>query len=109
MPVVTVVAAPHPAAGALVIAIAGAVATALDLDAGDVIATHIPSGVSAVSGADAASAVSAWPVVSIHGSDRGRERMDAARAAAEAAVRTWCTDHEEPCEGVWTQWLLPMP
>lgn len=109
MPVVTILAPPHPSVDALLLAVADAIADALDLADGDVIVTHVASGASAVSGADAAVPASGWPLVSIHGSDRGRERMDAARSEAEAAVRAWCAGNDVECEGVWTQWLLPMP
>ncbi|QKJ18264.1 hypothetical protein [Microbacterium hominis] len=109
MPVVTVTAAPHPGVDRLVLSVAEAVAEALSLGTGDVIATFVPSGASAVSGADAAASVSFWPIVSIHGSNRGREKMDAARTAAESAVRAWTDENRIDCEGVWTQWLTPLP
>lgn len=109
MPVVTVTAAPHPHIGALLSAVADGVAAALSLGAGDVIATHIVSGASVVSGADAVASASAWPLVSIHGSDRGREKMESARSAAETAVRHWAERQGVECEGVWTQCLTPLP
>lgn len=105
MPVVTVAASPHPRVGELLVALADAIAATLDLADGDVIATHLPSGASATSGAPDARESSSWPIVRIHGSDRGRERMDAARAAAESAVREWSARHGVECEGVWTEWL----
>ena len=70
---------------------------------------HTPSGASAKSGADAATAVSAWHIVTVQGSDRGRENMEATLRAAEASVRSWCERHGLECEGVWTQWLKPLP
>src|SRR5689334_20359271 len=87
MPIVTVLAEPHPDAATLVHDVADAVAHALGLGDGDVIATFVPAGVSAASGSAAETA--GWPVVSIHGGDRGHAKMEAARAAAEAAVRSW--------------------
>ena len=54
---------------------------------------HTPSGASAQSGADAATAVSAWHIVTVQGSDRGRENMEATLRAAEASVRSWCERH----------------
>ncbi|MFF2486035.1 hypothetical protein ACFVSU_06525 [Microbacterium sp. NPDC058062] len=109
MPVVTITAAPHPHVGGLLLAVADAIASALELGDGDVIATHVASGESATSGADAAASVSVWPIVSIHGSDRGREKIEAARAAAETAVREWAQSEGAQCEGVWTQWLTSLP
>lgn len=109
MPVVTLAAPPHPHVGGLLVQLADAVAVALALDAGDVIAVHVPTGVSATSGAVVAAPASAWSLVSIHGSDRGREKMEATRAAAEASVRGWCDRNDVDCEGVWTQWLTPLP
>jgi hypothetical protein len=109
MPVVTVTAAPDDRAGALLIAVADGVAAALDLGPGDVIATLVPSSLSATSGSGSAASVSRWPLVSIHGSDRGSEKMEAARDAAESAVRAWSNENGVECEGVWTQWLTPLP
>lgn len=109
MPVVTVTVAPHERIDALVVAVADAVADALSLGAGGVIATFVPSGASATSGRGAAASVSGWPIVSIHGTDRGSERMGHARTAAEAAVREWCAQNGQDIEGVWTQWLTPLP
>lgn len=109
MPVVTVTASPHVRIGDLLVRVADAVADALALTAGDVIATLVPSGPSAASGDRAAASASRWPLVSIHGSDRGSERMEAARAAAETAVTTWSRENDVECEGVWTQWLTPLP
>jgi hypothetical protein len=105
MPVVTVLVAPHPQVGALLVHIADAIAAALDLGAGDVIATHVATGLSAKSGSVDADASSAWPLVSIHGSGRGAEATHAARTAAEGAVLAWCTQYGIACEGVWTEWL----
>lgn len=109
MPVVSVHAPASAAVGELLITLADSISAALGLGAGDVIATHIPTGASAVSGAEAAASVTSWPIVSIHGSDRGREKMDAARAVSETVVRQWCERHAVLFEGVWTQWLTPMP
>ena len=107
MPIVTILAEPHPDAATLVHDVAGAVAHALGLGDGDVIATFVPAGVSAASGS--AGAAAGWPVVSIHGGDRGQAKMDAARAAAESAVRSWLGTTALEHGGVWTEWLTPMP
>ena len=109
MPVVTVAVPAHPSVGRLLIDLADAVASILGLGDGDVIAVHTPSGASAKSGTDAATAVSAWHIVTVQGSDRGRENMEATLRAAEASVRSWCERHGLDCEGVWTQWLKPLP
>lgn len=109
MPVVTVAVPAHPSVGRLLIDLADAVASALGLGDGDVITVHTPSGASAKSGMDAATAVSAWHVVTVQGSDRGRENMEAALRAVEAAVRSWCERGDLDCEGVWAQWLKPLP
>jgi len=109
MPVITVVAAPHDRVGELLVAVADGVADALALGHGDVIVTLVPSGPSATSGSTGAASVSRWPIVTIHGSDRGSAKMNAARASAEAAVRDWSRENDVECEGVWTQWLTPLP
>lgn len=109
MPVVSVAVPAHPSVGRLLIDVADAVASKLDLGDGDVIAVHTPSGASAKSGTDAATAVSAWHIVTVQGSDRGRENMEATLGAAEASVRSWCEHNGLDCEGVWTQWLKPLP
>jgi hypothetical protein len=107
MPVVTVLAASHPDAAALIAGVADAVATSLALQPGDVIATFVASGPTVAIGPDRPTI--AWPIVTIHGSDRGREKMESARAAAEQAVREWSERQGVALEGVWTQWQLPMP
>lgn len=109
MPVVTVVAAPHDRVDRLLAAVADGITHALALGPGDVIVTLVPSGPSIMSGAAGAASVSRWPLVTIHGSDRGTARMKAARASAEAAVRAWSRMNGVECEGVWTQWLTPLP
>ena len=109
MPVVTVAVPAHPSVGLLLIDLADAAASILGLGDGDVIAVHTPTGASAKSGADAAAAVSTWHIVTVQGSDRGREKIEATLRAAEASVRSWCESHGLDCEGVWTQWLKPLP
>lgn len=109
MPVIAAVVPAHPAVGRLLVDLAETIARSLGLGDADVIAVHTPSGASAASGSDAVTPVSAWHIVSIHGSDRGAEKMDAARRAAEASVRAWCQSAGVACEGVWTQWLTPIP
>ena len=95
--------------GRLLIDLANAVATELGLGDGDVIAVHTPTGACAKSGTDAATAVSAWHIVTVLGSDRGHEKMKATLRAAEGSVRSWCESNGLDCEGVWTQWLTPLP
>lgn len=107
MPVVTVVAHDHAAIGELLVALADAVAGALDLGRRDVIAIHVPSGRSAVSLTGAVADASTWPIVLIHGSRREGEKMEAARLCAESAVRGWADSNDVACEGVWAQWLSP--
>ena len=106
MPVITVI-APPPLGTLLLGRIADAVADALGLDAGDVLVTHLPSGATVASGIPGES--DPWPVVTLHGSDRGAERMDAARAAAEREVREWASETGLRLGGVWTEWVLPAP
>lgn len=106
MPVVTVVAPAHVAVAELVAAVAASVADVLSLGPGDVIAMHVPSGAVAASGGDTAAP---WPVVTIHGSDRGSEMMDRACVASADAVRTWADAHGVMTGGVWSQWSLPRP
>lgn len=106
MPVVTLAAPSHPAIGGLLAVVADAVAGALALGAGDVVVTHIPTGASALSGTTDAPT---WAIVTVHGSDRGRERMASALAAVETTVQRWSADHTAGYEGVWTEWLLPAP
>jgi len=108
MPVVTLVAAVHPEMPALLDELADAVARTLGLGRGDVIVTHVPAAAMAVNGIGAAGELT-WPIVTLHGSDRGRDRMEAARAAAAASVRSWAERTGTAVEGVWTQWLTPMP
>ncbi len=99
-----------PAVGRLLVDLAETVARTLGLGAADVIAVHTPSGASAASGSDAVTPVSAWHIVSIHGSDRLERREDGCGGrAAEVSVRAWCQSAGVACEGVWTQWLTPIP
>lgn len=108
MPVVTVALAPHARIESLLRSVADAVAFALALGDGDVIASHIPLGTTVSSGGDGALAPR-WVIVSIQGSDRGADATAAARAAAEASVREWALAERENLEGVWTQWIPPTP
>ncbi|WP_308798844.1 hypothetical protein [Agromyces silvae] len=111
MPVVTVVAPPHPATRALLAAVADTLADTLGLADGDVIATSVASGeyVASGDGSNPDRSAGAWPVVTIHGSDRGAEAMTAARDAAARAVAEWGRTHAIAIEGVWCEWLLPHP
>lgn len=124
MPVVTVFVPPHPSAGELLHDVADAVAGALALGDGDVIAVHVPVAATSVSGAGAPDPAApdpaapagcdgwqrdTWSVVTLHGSARTREKMDAARDAAARAVAQWTARHGLMQGGVWTQWQTPMP
>ncbi|SFR71339.1 hypothetical protein SAMN05428970_1165 [Agromyces sp. CF514] len=115
MPLVTVTAPPHPESQHLLGAVADAVAQALALGDGDVLAAFVAASAVVASGAPShgsapdAAPTSAWPIVSIHGGDRGVEAVDAACAAAESAVRDWGHRNAIEFEGVWTEWLTPRP
>lgn len=104
MPVVTVAA---PSVGeaeveTLLGKVAGAVAAALDLGDGDVLAVHEPTGPTVASGGVRAAP---WIVLTIHGSGRGEaERVAATRA--EDAVRAWAADAGVPLGGVWASWIV---
>lgn len=104
MPVVTVLAPVHEQVPTLLRGVADAVAETLELDAGGVLAIHAVAGATAAGhGADTAP----WIVVTLQGSDRGHEKMDAARRAADTAVTTWAQGAEFDLGGVWTQWQTP--
>lgn len=105
MPVVSVT-APAPADAALLRAVADAVAAELELGPGDVIATLVVTGETVASGGAAAHP---WPIVTIHGSDRGAARMRTARAAAESATIQWAASVGLALGGVWTEWVPPGP
>lgn len=120
MPLVTVTAPPHPERQHLLSAVADAVAQALALGDGDVLAAFVAASAVVASGASpdrsapdgsapGAAPTGAWPIVSIHGGDRGVEAVDAACAAAESAVRDWAHRNAIELEGVWTEWLTPRP
>lgn len=102
MPVVTVVAAAlesREAELAGLVALNQAVADVLGLDAVDVFSVHVAAGVAALG----PEAVPPWPVVVLHGGDRGRAASSAAgRAAAVAVAATWRC----PPEQVWVQWVI---
>jgi hypothetical protein len=113
MPVLLVAAPPHPDAPALVAGVADAVAHALGLGDGDVIAAHVPTGVQAVSGG---ASTAPWATVTIHGGDRGAESVLLARAAAEGAVLAWAEligagpNAPRPVlGGVWVSWVPSTP
>ncbi len=105
MPVVTVSFPRHPAAHALLRDVADALATALELGAGDVLVSHIETAGLTASGTGASP--DWWPIVSVHGSDRGRAVHELARAAAESAVRSWAAREEVALGGVWSEWITP--
>lgn len=107
MPVITVATPPHEAERDLLADVADAVADALELAPGDVIAMSIPVRTTVVNGATADAAAQPWVVISIHGSDRGAERMRRACEAAERAAADWSRRRDAAQEGVWSEWLLP--
>lgn len=107
MPLITVAALPHPEELSLLEGLADAVADALDLGAGDVIAMSVPVRTTAVSGRVGAVSSAPWTLISIHGSDRGTDRMRLACDAARAAAADWSSRHDADREGVWCEWLLP--
>jgi len=105
MPVVTVSFPRHPAAHALLGDVADSLAAALGLGDGDVLASQVETVSLTASGTGATD--DWWPIVSIHGGDRGVERHEAARHAAEAAVRTWAAREAVTLGGVWSEWITP--
>ncbi|HWR86447.1 MAG TPA: hypothetical protein VN200_10670 [Rhodoglobus sp.] len=106
MPVVTVGAPAHPRIPELLTAVADAIADALSLGAGDVLAVHVPAGAIAASG-DGILDDGWWPVMTIHGGDRGASPSAAAREAADRAVRGWAEAAGRPLQGVWVTWSRP--
>lgn len=102
MPVVTITASPHPAERELLSGVADAVAGALGLGEGDVIALAVATRAMVASGQGDAD----WMLVSIHGSDRGDDAASAAREAAGAATADWNRRHGVE-RGVWCEWVLP--
>ena len=106
MPLVTISAAEHAAEETLLRAVADAVADALGLGDGDVIALATPVRSMVASGRDGAAGP--WPIATIHGSDRGEQPMRAALAAAEQAMLDWGRDQRDEIEGVWVEWALPL-
>ncbi|KQO96996.1 hypothetical protein [Leifsonia sp. Leaf264] len=106
MPVITITVGDHPALTELLTSVADSVARALELSDGDVIATSVPASTFVASGG---AILTGWPVVSIHGSDRGEAASRAARAAAAGAVADWASAHSIEFEGVWTEWVPPHP
>lgn len=104
MPVVTVAAPAHADIDRLLASVADAVAAALALGPGDVLAVHVPTGPTVASTVGASAP---WIVVTACGSDRGRERMDAARDAGATETRAWAARVGLDLGGVWTQWQLP--
>jgi hypothetical protein len=107
MPVVTVTVGEHLAQRTLLMQVADAVASALGLGDSDVIATLVPSSDAVVSGGEGPE--HRWPIVSIHGADRGADAIAAACSAAERSVRDWGQRNDIVFEGVCTEGLLPRP
>lgn len=106
MPVVLLASPAHPATPALLAAVADATADALGLSAGDVIVTHQATDAVAASGG---AATARWPVLAIHGGDRGADATARARAAAEGAVRAWAEVSGVVLGGVWVSWVPSAP
>lgn len=107
MPVITVATAPHPEERELLGGIADAVADALGLAGGDVIAMALPVRATVTNGQAPDAAAGAWMLVSIHGSDRGADGTRRACDAARTAAADWSRRHDADLEGVWCEWLLP--
>jgi len=114
MPVVTVASREHPRSRELLLAIADAVAGALELGAGQVIALAIPAPVTVASGDDptapatgAGGPTAGWAVVTVHGSDRGEAATTRACDAAVRAAADWSRNTGIEFEGVWCEWQRP--
>lgn len=106
MPVVLISATEHPELDGLARAVADAVAEALALAPGDVVAAVTPTGRWVASG-DGVTAD--WIVCQLHGSDRGPGARDGAQRAAQAAARDWAAAHGVALGGTWASWLLSTP
>lgn len=107
MPLVIVTMPPHPDLLALLSSVADDVAHALGLGDGDVLVSHVESRSLTASGLPHDPAAPWWPLVVLHGGDRGPDASTAAREAADAAVRAWAQRNAVPLGGVWAQWLTP--
>lgn len=111
MPVITIATVPHAAERELLQSVADAVGDALELAPGDVIAMSIPVRATVTNGAMSDADARPWAVISIHGSDRGAERIARACEAARRAAADWSrrqvADGGVDLEGVWCEWLLP--
>ena len=105
MPVITVLTPARDDTSVLLQAVADAVAGALELGPGGVIAQSVTPAATVASGGHGTCAP--WIVVTIQESDRGHERIDLARSAAEATVRSWAQQFEIEIGGVWSQWQTP--
>lgn len=105
MPVVIVSFPRHPLAHALLGDVADSLAAALALGDGDVLVSQVETTGLTASGSGPVAAW--WPVVSIHGSDRGSDLAAAGRAAVEAAVRSWAARTGVELGGVWSEWITP--
>jgi hypothetical protein len=106
MPLVTVAFAPHPHEDSLLQAVADAVAQALGLADGDVIAAAVPVRSMVASGGT--TSAPSWAIVTIHGSHRGETAMQEAMTGAERAILEWGTRHRVNIEGAWTEWVRPL-
>src|SRR6218665_2696331 len=105
MPLVTIVLRPHSAEKELLTAVANAVAQALALGIGEVIAIATP--VSGIVASGGVSPVGQWLLPTPTGSDRGAEEEWIGLTELERAIRDWATDNNVVMEGVWTEWVLP--
>jgi len=105
MPVVTITTRPHSKRAQLLAAVADAVAEAIGLGPGDVIAMSLDA--SASIGSGGATPRGDWLIISIHGSNRGADATAAARTAAARAAADWGRENRIDIEGVWSEWILP--
>lgn len=98
MPILCVFAPTSDAIERLLYDACAATATALGLAAGDVIATHVPTGLTVRPG----HADTTWPVVIVHGSARPAEQMTAVTDALRTLTRERLGEDE-----VWVTWQVP--
>lgn len=105
MPLVTITTRPHLKRTQLLAAVADAVAEAIEVGPGDVIAMSLDA--SASIGSGGATPQGDWLIISIHGSDRGDDATTAARAAATRAAADWGRENLIDIGGVWSEWILP--
>lgn len=107
MPVVTVAAPPHPAYRALLCGVADAIADALGLEPGGVIALGTPVTDTVANHPRSDAPEPHWILISIHGSDRGIDLTGDAREFAKRAAADWARTHGSVEGEVWCEWVLP--